>query len=588
MSEIEQNSAVDKYYTSAKHIRMLVALLKEHGIRKVIASPGTTNVAFTWSLQIDPWFEVYSAYDERSAAYMACGMSEESGEPVVLTCTGATASRNYVPGLTEAFYRKLPVLAVTASQHIGKVGQLSPQFLDRSVHMNDLVKLSIQCSAIHTEEDEKLCGLNLNKAILEMKKDGGGPVHINLEASFSPYSVKTLESFPVVRRHTSSDELPSIKAKTVAIFVGAHSVFSPELSDAVDRFCEKYNGAVIVDHTSGYRGRFHVMGNLLCAQSKMYQNLVHPDLLIHIGNISGAYMRIKSDRVWRVNPDGAVASLMGTLTDVFEMDELAFFNYYAGTAEAVSNTSDYLEKWNAELGSLRHKLDSLDLPFSNIWMASILSKRLPQNAVLHLGILNSLRAWNFFDVDEGIHGYSDTGGFGIDGCMSSMFGASLASPQKLFFGIFGDLAFFYDMNSLANRHRSANRRILLVNNGVGTEFKNYSHIAAMFHDGADPFIAARGHNGNKSRELVKHYAQDLGYDYLSASTYEEFLENVDLFVSPEIGARPVLFETFTDSVDESNALHMVNTIESDAVSSMKTIARNILGEKGVAFVKKIL
>ena len=60
--------------------------------------------------------------DERSAAYIACGMAEESGEPVVLSCTGATASRNYMPGLTEAFYRKLPVLAITSSQDISKIG----------------------------------------------------------------------------------------------------------------------------------------------------------------------------------------------------------------------------------------------------------------------------------------------------------------------------------------------------------------------------------------------------------------------------------------------------------------------------------
>ena len=70
----------------------------------------------------------HSGYSERgsdivcaavsSAAYMACGMAEESGEPVVLTCTGATAARNYMPGLTEAFYRKLPLLVVTGTQDL--------------------------------------------------------------------------------------------------------------------------------------------------------------------------------------------------------------------------------------------------------------------------------------------------------------------------------------------------------------------------------------------------------------------------------------------------------------------------------------
>lgn len=77
--------------------------MKSHGIRKIIASPGNTNITFVGSVMNDPYFQVYSCIDERSAAYMACGMAEESGEPVALSCTGATAARNYPSGLTEAF-----------------------------------------------------------------------------------------------------------------------------------------------------------------------------------------------------------------------------------------------------------------------------------------------------------------------------------------------------------------------------------------------------------------------------------------------------------------------------------------------------
>lgn len=93
------------------------------------------------SMQRDSFFEMYSAPDERSAAYMACGLSAESGEPVVLSCTGATASRNYVPGLTEAFYRHLPVIAITSTERINKVGQNIPQIIDRSILQCDIAKL---------------------------------------------------------------------------------------------------------------------------------------------------------------------------------------------------------------------------------------------------------------------------------------------------------------------------------------------------------------------------------------------------------------------------------------------------------------
>lgn len=58
---------------------------------------------------------------------MACGMAEESGEPVMITCTGATAARNYMPGLTEAYYRKLPILVVTGTQDLRRLGNLYDQ-----------------------------------------------------------------------------------------------------------------------------------------------------------------------------------------------------------------------------------------------------------------------------------------------------------------------------------------------------------------------------------------------------------------------------------------------------------------------------
>ena len=124
-----------RYYTDERNVQIVIALLKAHGIHRVIASPGTTNMTFVVSIENDPWFHIWSSVDERSAAYLACGMSAETGEPVVLTCTGATASRNYMPGLTEAYYRKLPVLAITSTRGHHKIGHLIDQQIDGNYQM---------------------------------------------------------------------------------------------------------------------------------------------------------------------------------------------------------------------------------------------------------------------------------------------------------------------------------------------------------------------------------------------------------------------------------------------------------------------
>ena len=59
---------MEYHYTNERNHQILISLLKAHSIRKIIASPGTTNSVFIGSVQHDPFFEVYSCVDERSAA----------------------------------------------------------------------------------------------------------------------------------------------------------------------------------------------------------------------------------------------------------------------------------------------------------------------------------------------------------------------------------------------------------------------------------------------------------------------------------------------------------------------------------------
>lgn len=225
-------------------------------------------------------------------------------------------------------------------------------------------------------------------------------------------------------------------------------------------------------------------------------------------------------------------------------------------------------------------------------MAQHMVDRLPIGCELHLGILHSLRSWNFFKLPAGIQTRCNVGGFGIDGSVSSMMGASFVHPDKLFIGVFGDLAFFYDMNVVGNRHVGNNVRLLLINNGKGNEFRNYGHPCYFLGEEADKYIAAAGHYGNKSRCLVKDYATDLGYEYLSAGSKEEFNAVVDRFLTPEITDRPMLLEVFTETEDESNALEQVLNIVKDPKFKMKqgikTMVKSILTDSGVELVKRII
>ena len=576
---------MEKYYTNERNVQMLIYLLKAHSIRKIIASPGTTNLTFVGSVQNDPYFQVFSSVDERSAAYLACGMAEESGEPVVLSCTGATASRNYFPGLTEAYYNKIPVLAVTSTQHPGRIGHNMPQVIDRTNQPNDTVLMSKQVRAIATEEDAWDAVVSINEALLELRHRGGGPVHINLQTTYSrDYSVQKLPAIRVINRICYKDSLPELKVGRVGIFVGEHIKWSEELTASVEEFCEKYNVVVFCDQTSNYKGRYAVYPHLACSQDMYQAEVRNVDVLIHIGNISGASMHMRPKEVWRVNPDGKVRDTFRKLKMVFEMEEIDFFKKY-NEKESEKKETSFFSEWKNECDKFEQK--SYELPFSNVWIAKQTVEKLPNNASVYFALLNTLRSWDYFAAPQGITGYSNTGGFGIDGGLSTIIGASLVNPKKLYFAIIGDLGFFYDMNVLGNRHVGKNIRILLLNNARGTEFTNYNHPGAEFGEEAKAYIAAAGHFGNKSEKLVRHYAEDLGFTYICAHTKEEYLEHIEDFVSDQI-SQPMIFEVFTNGEDESQAIQTMRSLEIDSKMATKSKIKAALGKERVATLKKII
>lgn len=578
-------------YTSERNVQIVIALLKAHGIHRVIASPGTTNMTFVVSIENDPWFQIWSSVDERSAAYLACGMAAETSEPVVISCTGATASRNYMPGLTEAYYRKLPVLAITSTRGNHKIGHLIDQQIDRRNIPNDIAMESVTIPMVKDKEDERFCEIEVNKAILALKLNGGGPAHINLYTKYSKdFSVDEIPPVNAIFRHTSSDDFfPSLpKEGRIVINVGSHADFSEKLTKAVDKFCAIHDAVVLCDHTSGYHGKYEVHFQLVRGQKSWHSPLTEANLCIHLGEVSGDGFQMKTNHTWRVSPDGKLRDTFGNLRRVFMMEEETFFEKYTEKDEGIIHT-EYYDAMISEIEKVMKKIP--ELPFSNIWIAKNMIDKLPNNCELHFGILHSLRSWNFFKLPKGVQTRCNVGGFGIDGGVSTMMGASFANPEKLFIGIFGDLAFFYDMNVLGNRHVGNNVRLLLINNGKGNEFRNYGHPCSFLGKEADKYVAAAGHYGNKSSQLVKNYAIDLGYEYFAANNKEEFNSVIDKFLTQENTEKPMVLEVFTETDDESYALKQtLNTISEPKQiikNTIKNITKELLGQSGIEAVKKM-
>ena len=195
---------------------------------------------------------------------------------------------------------------------------------------------------------------------------------------------------------------------------------------------------------------------------------------------------------------------------------------------------------------------------SNVWIAQKTASLIPSGSTVTLSILNTLRTWNYAEFSKDVKVLCPTGGFGIDGVPSIAFGASVINPSKLSFCIVGDLAFFYDMNSIGNRYVGNNLRIMIVNNGCGVEFKKtYAMSYRLLGEDVDPFVAAKGHFSHKSKNIVKHFAEDLGFKYLSAHNKVEFNALIGTFTDADI-KDSMVFEVFVNDSDEAKALNIIH------------------------------
>lgn len=571
-------------YTIQENVRVVISLLKQYNIRHIVISPGGTNIPISQAVQDDSFFHCYSVADERSAMYFSIGLYLQTGEIIATSCTSAQATRNYVPGLTEAFYKHVPILAITTAKLERFQYQDYMQAPDQCSLPKDAVKATFDLPPITDENTRIQVYQNAKNAILETTHRSPGPIQLNIrivDVQQAMFEKVPLPQIRPLQRYMAWDEWNNInlKEKKVLIVIGEHRPFQERQISAIEKFCDGCNAAVYVNHLSNYHGKYSVSANLLVSCGGFSK--LKPDILITIGGqtgdypIYGALKTVENAEHWRVAEDGSSVDTYGYLTKIFECPDFFFFERMTNNAYTEHS---YYQSWK-ELNS--HMNHNVELPFSNCYVAQQLNSLIPANSIMNFAILNSLRCWSYFPLHSSIQGYGNVAAFGIDGCNSMLIGESM-NTESLCFIVTGDLAFFYDMNALGIRHIKNNVRILLVNNGGGAEFKIMTKSwNTDVH--VEDYISANGHNGS-----AKGWAEDCGFKYLTATNKEELDAVKNDFVSK--GDQPVLLEVFTKEDDEVCAMTTFiqsNKIE-NATGKIKRIMTSFIGETGVQSIKKIL
>ncbi len=564
-------------YSIAKNVRLVIALLKKHDINQLVLSPGGTNAAFVRGVQDDPFFKCFSVVDERSALYFAIGIYLSTGKPVAVCCTSAQATRNYIPGLTEAYYKHVPILGITFSKHPQYTYQEYMQAPDQTSLPKDAVRATYSLPYVSDEHDRMLCERLINEAILNLTHTVPAPVQLNvpmLDTELTRDSSDPLPEVKVIRRYQKK-EISDIVLdnRRILVVVGENRGMD---DSALEEFASRTNTAIYVNHLSNMQNDYTVNGNLLltCLTQKEFDETFCPDILISIGGQTGDYPFYhklaetgREYEHWRISETGDIADTYDHLTKVFECSPADFFSSF--TLKGTEN--EYIGVWKEAVCKY---VSVDDLPLSAAFVAQQMCELIPENSYVNFSILNSLRTWNLFKFRNRVKCFCNVGAFGIDGCMSTFLGQSVMVDDLCFMFV-GDLSFFYDMNSLGIRYIGNNVRIVLVNNNGGIEFKLGGSPERFGY--IDRYIAAAGHFKG-----AEGWAVTNGFEYHCVKTADEFRNIKGRLV--EKSDAPILVEVITSDVNESDAYCAIKNANSTPLSVVQKIAGRV--KRGISSIKK--
>lgn len=565
--------------TDVKNVQYLIGLLKQYNISHLVLSAGTKNVPFVHSVENDPFFHCYSVVDERSAAFFALGLIQQLQEPVVISCTSGTATCNYLSAVSEAFYRKLPLIVVTSDRHPYYLNQAEEQMIPQQFLYERVCKKSVNLPVVKDSEDEWYCKRVLNEALLEVTQRCSGPVHINMPLEGSEQEFHT-EKLPYVRkweRLRLSDSMEKWaekaeklkQAKRVLVIYGQSNPISKDETRQIENFFRKYNCIIAVDqlsnlHCEGALETFFASRTIVKEEFGKYL----PDIVITVNGNYLSYIRTflkanaNSFEHWVVCEDGEPVDPFKSLSTIFECSTQYFFKVFAELSKDNISQNSYYDLWKKLIEQTKFP----EVPFSDLYAVQQLITRIPANSILNLSNSSSVRIAQHFKLDDSVSVYCNRGTNGIDGSLSTFVGQT-AVVDQLSFMIIGDLSFFYDMNALWNNHVKKNARIMLNNNGGATIFH--------FNIGKDAIPTLDKHTAAEHYAIAKNWVESRGFRYLTASNKEEFDKALPEFLKAD-SEQPIFFEVFTDKVENAKLLRWVYNSNKSGTAKAKDIAKNTL------------
>ncbi len=542
-------------------VQLIVDQLLAYDIRKVVVSPGSRNAPFSIAFDEHPEIETFVVHDERSAGFIALGMAQELGETVALCCTSGSACLNYYPAISEAYYRSIPLLVLTADRPAAWINHGDGQtIVQRDVFKNHILGSLELDEDLFNNQSIETHQQELADLLQFTQSNWKGPVHLNVGLNEPLYqTVEKTTNFgfrtpvPTPSKHIEEGEMGEIisefnEHKTLVLCGQMES--NPRLQQELMKFASFPNVVVLVENTSNIQHeRFiHCIDRSL---NGFDQNDVsfEPEILVTVGGAVvskriKAYLR--KANILKHYKLGAEFPEMDTyrcLTKSFPVSADDFFAQ-VNEHELQANKHNFNGKWKrVDILAKDRALDFVsEFPnLTDLQVFQTIQDLLPEDSILHLANSSVVRYAQLFDPIPGVRFESNRGTSGIDGSTSTALGAAIVNPSKQHMLISGDISFLYDSNALWYEPFPRNFKMIVIQNYGGGIFK-------IIPGPADSKQRERYFEAKQAKSPAS-IAQAFGLQTKTLSSLEELTEYLPLFFDPSCETQ--VLEVQTDDVNNA-------------------------------------
>ena len=553
--------------TDKKHIQHLAAICRQKGVEYAIISPGSRCAPLIIAFNRMGGIQCLSIIDERSAAFVALGIAQQTKKVVALICTSGSAILNYAPALAEAFYQKVPLLVLSADRPNEWIDQGENQSINQQEVYKNYIKKSYQLPLqINTEKDLWYSDRIISEALNTCLYPDFGPVHINIPLREPLYNLledqhvqpKIIE-FEKPSFSLSDDSFKTLasfwqKQAKILIVVGSHKERNTTLEDCLKKLSNQDNIIVLKEAISNVYGAHfidQIDANVELITEHKLANFT-PDLVLTLGGgvvskkLKFWLRSLPNISHWHITRSFEHWDIFQALSKVIQVDAVALFQELL--KDVVAPPSTYRKDWQALNQKTAKALDAYlaQQSYTDFKIFDFLIQALPKESLLQLGNSTPVRYANLLHISsqQNLQINSNRGVSGIDGVLSTAAGAAIARAEQKCFCITGDIAALYDSNALMNNNLKANYKLIIINNGGGNIFK--------IIPGPNKLAELEEFFETKHSVNFEHLAAMYQFQYFQASSMEELKATFDSF-SNESNQRALL-EIKTDGEASANAL----------------------------------